>query len=78
MKTAISIPDALFKQAEVFARKQKVTRSSVYATALKMYLAAQDESCLGRKLHDYYDSEDSTLEPGVKGQQARTLHSLEW
>jgi predicted transcriptional regulator len=39
MKTAISLPDAVFRDAERFARHAKKSRSKLYADALSEYLA---------------------------------------
>ena len=39
MKTVISLPDIIFKQAELFARKVKKSRSQLYTEAIKEYLA---------------------------------------
>ena len=39
MKTAISLPDNVFKEAERFARHAKKSRSKLYADALSEYLA---------------------------------------
>ncbi|MCX5807167.1 MAG: ribbon-helix-helix protein, CopG family [Proteobacteria bacterium] len=38
MKTAISIPDDLFRQIDDIAKKQKRSRSDVFAVATKEYL----------------------------------------
>ena len=38
MKTAISIPDELFEQADKLARQAKTSRSDIYARALGEYL----------------------------------------
>jgi metal-responsive CopG/Arc/MetJ family transcriptional regulator len=35
MKTAISIPDTLFEQAEAYAEQHNLSRSELYAHALK-------------------------------------------
>ena len=45
MKTAISIPDAVFDVAEQLARRQGVSRSRLYSDALREYVArhAPDE-----------------------------------
>ncbi len=45
MKTAISIPDALFREAEVLAKKRGISRSELYATAIADYV--KDERFLG-------------------------------
>ncbi len=39
MKTAISLPDRVFREAERFARRARKTRSRLYAEALAEYLA---------------------------------------
>lgn len=39
MKTAVSIPDDIFKGAERLARKTKRSRSRLFSDALKEYLA---------------------------------------
>ena len=39
MKTAVSIPDELFEEAERLARRMKRPRSEVYSRALAEYLA---------------------------------------
>jgi metal-responsive CopG/Arc/MetJ family transcriptional regulator len=39
MKTAISIPDAVFEEAERMARRMKRSRSDLYSRALADYLA---------------------------------------
>lgn len=39
MKTAISIPDALFAEVEACARRLRVPRSRVFADAVAEYLA---------------------------------------
>ena len=45
MKTAISLPDAVFEEAERLARRQRKSRSQLYADAIAEYLArhAPDE-----------------------------------
>jgi Arc/MetJ family transcription regulator len=39
MKTAISIPDAVFAEAERLARRLKKSRSELYSHALREYVA---------------------------------------
>lgn len=39
MKTAISIPDDLFRDVEACSRRLKVSRSRLFATAAREYLA---------------------------------------
>jgi predicted transcriptional regulator len=39
MKTAVSIPDVIFDEAERLARRAKRSRSEIYSRALQEYLA---------------------------------------
>ena len=39
MKTAVSIPDEMFEQAERLARRTRKSRSRLYVEALKEYVA---------------------------------------
>ena len=39
MKTAVSLPDDLFEQAERFARRARKSRSQLYGEALREYVA---------------------------------------
>ncbi len=50
MKTAVSLPDPLFSQAERYARRHKRSRSELYATALADYLARHDEDAVTQAL----------------------------
>ena len=44
MKTAISIPDRVFREAERAAKRQKVSRSRIYTQAVEAYLKALPKS----------------------------------
>jgi antitoxin MazE6 len=43
MKTAISIPDDVFEQAERYAKRLGVSRSELYARAVRLLLEAESE-----------------------------------
>ncbi len=43
MKTAVSIPDELFHQAETAARREGLSRSRLYSRALAVYLATEGD-----------------------------------
>lgn len=54
MKTAISIPDDLFRQADAFAEKQGWSRSELYARAVTELLRRERESRLTASFDDAY------------------------
>jgi hypothetical protein len=77
-RITISIPDNVFKKANALARKRKISRSALFYEAMAIYLATQQDDELTRRLHEYYDHQDSSLEPGMCGQQIRLLRSTKW
>jgi metal-responsive CopG/Arc/MetJ family transcriptional regulator len=46
MKTAVSVPDDIFLQADQLADKMKTSRSALYARALREFLARHNEHSL--------------------------------
>ena len=60
MKTAISVPDELFKEVEDFAAKHKYSRSEVFVIAVKDFLKRLESRKLLDALNAAY-SEDEAL-----------------
>jgi predicted transcriptional regulator len=78
MKTAISLPDEVFREADTLARKLGMTRSGLFATAMADYLARHRSSRVTERLNEIYATEDSRLDDGLKAAQDRTLRRSEW
>ena len=78
MKTAVSIPDPVFKAAEKAARRLGVTRSGLYAKALERYLQQMDDAALTARLDAVYAEESSALDSRVAEIQARSLPVERW
>lgn len=78
MKTAISIPDALFKAAEAYARAHGLSRSELYARALQVYLQAQQSEQITAALDQVYAEETSALDPIFKAAQRCMLAGDDW
>ena len=78
MKTAISIPDDLFTNAEKLARALKKSRSQLYSHALKEYVArhAPDQvtETLDRVCGDLPPADNAF----AKAVARRTLRRSEW
>ncbi|MCB1173664.1 MAG: ChpI protein [Leptospiraceae bacterium] len=68
MKTAVSIPDELFEQAEKTAQKMGIPRSQLYARALDAYLKFHNKSVITNRLNAV--AERSTLHPEVLASEA--------
>jgi metal-responsive CopG/Arc/MetJ family transcriptional regulator len=78
MKTAISIPDPLFQEAEQFAQENGLSRSELYARALQVYLAHHRPQAITQALNEIYDQEDSRIEPGFLAAQVTLLQKEDW
>jgi hypothetical protein len=78
MKVALSIPDDLFKSAELLAKRLGVSRSRLYATALADFLAKHRAKKVTDRLNALYAAEDSRLDPGVRRMQHRSLERESW
>jgi metal-responsive CopG/Arc/MetJ family transcriptional regulator len=78
MKTAISIPDRVFREAERAAKRQKVSRSRFYSQAVEAYLKAQANKGITEALNAVYATEDSSLNPVVARMQSLSVGHEEW
>ena len=56
MKTAVSIPDDVYEQAERMARQSKRSRSEIYSTALAEYLARHTPDRVTAAMNDVLSS----------------------
>ncbi len=78
MKTAVSIPDELFESAEGLARRLGMSRSELYAKALRDYLREHRGEGITERLDEVYGAEESGLDPVVARLQGRSLPEDEW
>ncbi len=78
MKTAISIPDDVFTQAERFAHGHCMTRSALFTVAVDEYIHHHREDDVTRKLDQVYATEDSSLHPVLAHLQSLSLPKEEW
>ena len=81
MKTAVSIPDELFESAEGLARRLGMSRSELYAKALRDYLREHRGEGIAERLDEVYGAEEgeaSGLDPVVARLQGRSLPEDEW
>ncbi|MEK6682920.1 MAG: hypothetical protein AABY79_13265 [Nitrospirota bacterium] len=62
MKTAISIPDEIFREAERAAKKFKYTRSELFTIAVKEFLEKIRSKRLLSVLNEVYSEEEATDE----------------
>lgn len=79
MKTAVSIPNELFESADGFARRLGMTRSELYARALREYLREHRGEGITERLDEVYGAEEEgVLDPAVARLQQGSLPEDEW
>ena len=79
MKTAISLPEPIFRRAERAARRLKVSRSDLYRRALEAYLSSLDAKEVTASYDAAYAESESGAEERFRRRAARTvLASSEW
>ncbi|MCX6093730.1 MAG: hypothetical protein NTY63_02755 [Candidatus Bipolaricaulota bacterium] len=78
MKTAISIPDELFEQAERLARRVGQTRSGLYSSAVREYLARHAPDEVTEAMDRVCEAVGDYRDPFTATAARRTLEKWEW
>ncbi|EKO52431.1 MULTISPECIES: hypothetical protein [Leptospira] len=65
MKTAISIPDELFKTAEKTAKKLGIPRSQLFAKALEEFIQSHSKESVTEKLNKIYNRKSKELKSNI-------------
>ena len=73
MKTAVSIPDDVYDEAERLAEELGLSRSALYTQALKALLDECREELLIERINAVCARTDTSLEPGLAEAQARAV-----
>jgi metal-responsive CopG/Arc/MetJ family transcriptional regulator len=78
MKTAISLPDDVFRAAERHARRAKKSRSQLYAEAISEYLARHAPDEVTEAMNRVIDQLHEPTDPFVSRAARRVLDRTEW
>jgi predicted transcriptional regulator len=78
MKTAVSVPDDIFESAERLARRERRSRSDVYSTALREYVARHSSDEITDALDRVVGDVGKTIDPIVSQAARRILDNTEW
>jgi hypothetical protein len=79
MKTAVSLPDELFREADQAAKRLKVTRSDLYRRALEAYLGSLRGKDVTASYNAAFGDAESRADRRVRQRSVRrVLRSVEW
>jgi hypothetical protein len=80
VKTAISIPDGIFEEAERLAKIRGWSRSELYANAVFEYVKSERFLGVREKLNAVYGQhvDDYAVDPLLAKAQARSLPKEKW
>jgi metal-responsive CopG/Arc/MetJ family transcriptional regulator len=78
MKTAVSIPEDVFKGAERLARKTKRSRSRLFSDALKEYLARHTSDSVTEAMNKVCSELGAAKDEFVSSAARRVLERSEW
>ena len=78
MKTAISIPDKIYRDAERLSRRLKKSRSQVYTEAVTEYIARHDPEAVTEAMNQVCEMVDTRPDPALAAAARRILEAVEW
>jgi metal-responsive CopG/Arc/MetJ family transcriptional regulator len=78
MKTAISIPDKIFREAEQLCRRLKKSRSQVFTEAVTEYVARHDPEAVTDAMNRVCEAVDTRPDPAISAAARRALEQVEW
>jgi metal-responsive CopG/Arc/MetJ family transcriptional regulator len=78
MKTAVSIPDDIFKKAERLARRMKKSRSQLFSNALSDYVARHAPDHVTEAMNQVCDDIGSEQDSFTSTASTRILKRTEW
>jgi antitoxin MazE6 len=78
MKTAISIPDEVFEEAERLASELNTSRSQLYSRALQEFVARHAPDRLTEAMNRVIDEVGSAIDEFSQRASRRALEQVEW
>ena len=78
MKTAISIPDEVFRSAERFARTSKMSRSRLYTKAIAEYVEKYRRRSVTEALNEVHGKSSSKMDPALAKLQQISIFKEDW
>ena len=78
MKTAVSLPNDLFKQADAVARRLRVSRSQLYASAISEFLDRHQAESVTKRLNEIYSRSPAKVGAALHRAQLKSVKKNSW
>ena len=78
MKTAISLPDEVFRDADRLAKRLKKSRSNLYTAAVAEYVARHEPEAVTEALNQVAKKLDTKLDEFASAAARRVLGGSKW
>ena len=78
MKTAISLPDAIFRDADRLAKRLKKSRSNLYTEAVAEYVARHEPEAVTEALNQVAKKLDTKPDEFASAAARRVLEGSKW
>jgi len=78
MKTAVSIPDEVFEEAERLAAEFQTSRSELYSRALQEYVARHAPDRITEAMNRVIEEVGSDVDEFTRRAARRVLEQVEW
>ena len=78
MKTAVSIPDDVFEDAEHLAKRLQTSRSRLYARALAEFVARHDDDRVTASMNMIIDEVDPEIDDFTRKAAQQTIERVDW
>ena len=78
MKTAVSIPDPVFEEAEQLAKRLKTSRSEIYARALAQFIGEHAPDRVREALNAVVEAVGAGSDDFVKQASRQAFERAEW
>lgn len=78
MKTAISVPDDVFADAERLAKRMKKSRSELYSRALREFVARHADDRVTEALNEVVESTEESQDEFAPEAARRSLRRVAW
>jgi metal-responsive CopG/Arc/MetJ family transcriptional regulator len=78
MKTAISLPDDLFQEAEALAERLHYSRSKLYAVAIQVFIRDNAPQTTTLRVKEFIAEYGQPVDPILNAGAIKDMRNVEW